>query len=74
MTKRKRKLARTLLAAAFLLPIPVTFSGPAENQSLLPQVELNDACGQSACCEREPGSVCVIDWTPNFQKYTKPDC
>lgn len=71
---RKRKLARTLLAAAILLPIPVTFSGPAENQSLLPQVELNNACAQSACCEFEPGSVCESNGRPNYHEYQAPDC
>jgi len=74
MTKRKRNLARALLAAAILLPIPVTFSGPVDNHLLLPKAEFNDACGQSSCCVRELGSVCMFDGRPNFERYSAQDC
>jgi hypothetical protein len=71
---RKRKLARTLLAAAILLPIPVTFTGPVENESLMPRLEFNNACGQSQCCVYEPGSVCFFDGKPNHHEYETRGC
>jgi len=74
MRKRNRKIVRSLLAAAILLPIPVTFSGPVDNHLLLPKAEFNDACGQSSCCDYEPGSVCDYDGTPSFHEYARRDC
>jgi hypothetical protein len=71
---RKRKLARTLLAAAILLPIPVTFTGPVENESLMPRLEFNNACGQGACCEYEPVSVCDFNGRPNYHEYATRGC
>ncbi len=74
MTERKRKVARTALVAATLLALPITFTEPGNDESLLPKAETSDACGQSQCCLFELGSVCLIDNRPNYHLYTSPDC